>query len=415
MEHKSFGNFLVGKSDLSILMDNASQPSENAVFKLKGRAGGEQTSLETQLVRKHQIRLLNGDIRTILVFNHDSAKDSVVTQTRYTVPPLQFKQNNSSEVDFVGESTAWSKVRDMIQKTARFPSNVLLEGETGTGKELAARAIHRLSNRRGHFVAINCGSIPKDLLQSELFGYEEGAFTGARAQGSIGKFEYAHEGTLLLDEIAEMPLDMQVTLLRFLQERTVTRINSNTSKSIDVRIIAATNRNMAELVRIGQFRQDLYYRLNVIEITLPPLRERKTDIPLLCDLFISELSKQFNLHPKLVSEDVISILCQNDWPGNVRELKNVIEKALILSDGRVISPADLPSHILHGDHISPEARIVSSDNLDLEREHIISLLEQNGGNIFRTAKALNMARNTLYKKIEKLNIKLKVSALENKK
>lgn len=191
---------------------------------------------------------------------------------------------------------------------------------------MVAKAIHQRSGRKGNFVAINCGALPKDLLHSELFGYEEGAFTGARAHGSIGKFEHAHEGTLLLDEIGEMPLDMQVTLLRFLQERTITRISSNKPKKVDVRIIAATNTDMAELVRLGQFRQDLYYRLNVIEINLPPLRERKCDIPLLAEHFISELSRQYNVQSKQIHPAALQILCSYDWPGNVRELKTLSKK-----------------------------------------------------------------------------------------
>lgn len=395
--NKSLGQYLVDKSDLSILMDNCHEQLDQE-FKFKGASSNKKQAIPGfHLLRRRQIRLINGDTRTMLIFNGNSS--------------IPFKPCKPQEIDYIGQSTAWAKVDAVIHKTAQFPSNVLLIGETGTGKEVVAKAIHRLSQRKGNFVAINCGALPKDLLHSELFGYEEGAFTGARAHGSIGKFEHAHEGTLLLDEIGEMPLDMQVSLLRFLQERTITRINSNKPKKVDVRIVAATNKNMAELVRIGQFRQDLYYRLNVIEINLPPLRERTSDIPLLAEHFISELSKQFNVQPKQINEEALQILRQYDWPGNVRELKNVIEKAMILSDGLEISPEILPDYIFQTTHLDLlNKRFDQKDGLS-EREHIIHLLEQNDGNILQTAKALNIARNTLYRKIEKLDIKLKTSAI----
>jgi sigma-54 dependent transcriptional regulator, acetoin dehydrogenase operon transcriptional activator AcoR len=410
---KSLGSILTRKDDLSSLMAADQQLPENKVFKFKGQSGNKkQATPDCLLLRKNQIRLPNGSTHIILVFDLSSLPANLENRSLPAASPHHLKSLASQEIDYIGQSPAWAKVDGMIQKTAQFPSNVLLQGETGTGKEVVAKAIHRQSQRKGSFVAINCGALPKDLLHSELFGYEEGAFTGARAHGSIGKFEHAHEGTLLLDEIGEMPLDMQVTLLRFLQERTITRINSNKSKKVDVRIIAATNKDMAELVRLGQFRQDLYYRLNVIEINLPPLRERKDDIPLLAEYFISELSKQFNVQPKRIKEDALSILCQYDWPGNVRELKNVIEKAMILSDGMDISPEILPGYIFHSNQMSFQPKQEDSKDTLSEREHIIHLLEKYDGNIVKTAKALNIARNTLYRKIEKLNIQLKTSCVQ---
>lgn len=416
LKNKSFGNFLVHKGDLSLFLDKDTQSVNQKEFLIKAlTANKKQSYLRCVLLRKNRILLPNGDVCTILVFDPFSVKDEAGNLSDFSQKPAKYcKPAIPKGVDYIGDSPAWIKVDRLIHKTAQFPSNVLLQGETGTGKEVVAKAIHRLSQRKGSFVAINCGALPKELLQSELFGYEEGAFTGARTHGSIGKFEHAHEGTLLLDEIGEMPLDMQVALLRFLQERTITRINSTKTKKVDVRIIAATNKNMAELVKAGLFRQDLYYRLNVIEIQLPPLRERKSDIPLLANYFISELSNQLKIQPKEISDDALELLCKYDWPGNVRELKNVIEKAMILSEDEEISSEIISEYILHW---SPDSSLKNEDSAEKlsERDRIIQLLEQNNGNIFQTAKALNIARNTLYRKIEKLNIKIKTSALKDGK
>lgn len=411
---KSLGNYLADKHDLNrLLANNYEQPSEEIEFKTNFTPHKRET-FRCRLLRKRQIRLLSGEVHTLLIFKNQGSAAQKINHSSPSCSPVStpHKLSKPHGIDYIGESTAWSKVDSIVQKTAKFPSNVLLLGETGTGKEVVAKAIHQRSGRKGNFVAINCGALPKDLLHSELFGYEEGAFTGARAHGSIGKFEHAHEGTLLLDEIGEMPLDMQVTLLRFLQERTITRINSNKPKKVDVRIIAATNKDMAELVRLGQFRQDLYYRLNVIEINLPPLHERKCDIPLLAEYFISELSRQYNVSSKQIHPAALQILCGYSWPGNVRELKNVIEKALILSEGLEITPDFLPEYILPSQNATSQSIPSTSRIGESEREHIINLLESYNGNIFQTAKALKMSRNTLYRKIEKYNIQLKTSAVK---
>ncbi|AFL99369.1 transcriptional regulator containing PAS, AAA-type ATPase, and DNA-binding domains [Desulfitobacterium dehalogenans ATCC 51507] len=411
---KSLGSYLPNKNDLARLMaNNYEQPSEEIEFKADFATHKRET-LRCRLLRKQHIRLLNGEVHTLLIFKKQGSAEQKVNHSSPSCSPVSIshKLSKPHEIDYIGESTTWSKVDSIVQKTAKFPSNVLLLGETGTGKEVVAKAIHQRSGRKGNFVAINCGALPKDLLHSELFGYEEGAFTGARAHGSIGKFEHAHEGTLLLDEIGEMPLDMQVTLLRFLQERTITRISSNKPKKVDVRIIAATNTDMAELVRLGQFRQDLYYRLNVIEINLPPLRERKCDIPLLAEHFISELSRQYNVQSKQIHPAALQILCSYDWPGNVRELKNVIEKAMILSEGLEITPEFLPEYILHSQNTTSQSKLFTPQNGESERERIINLLESYNGNIFQAAKALKMSRNTLYRKMEKYNIQLKTSAVK---
>lgn len=407
---KSFGDYLLGKQDLSNLMQSGPEQHYNLNVSLKGTTTQRDgTVINCKLIRKNTIRLINDDdVQHVLLF--ESLKDSAVNNT--PVVAINFRHAKLEEVDYIGESSAWAKVHDMVLKAARFPSNVLLQGETGTGKEVVAKAIHRLSNRKGPFVAINCGAIPKDLLYSELFGYERGAFTGAQANGYIGKFEYAHQGTLFLDEIGEMPLDMQTSLLRFTQDQVVTRIGSNKPKKVDVRIIAATNRDLVELVRNGRFREDLYYRLNVIDIRLPPLRERKSDIPLLAQYFATKFSEQFNLQPDPISEDILELLCRYEWPGNVRELKNVIEKALVLSGGKAISPEVITDLIIHRMPFPPEAKESYCYN-NITKYELIQLLQRYNYNISRTAKALHVARNTLYRMIEKHNIKLRTSVIND--
>ena len=304
------------------------------------------------------------------------------------------------KVEYIGNSLAWMKIDNVIKKVSRFPSNVFIQGESGTGKEVVARTIHNLSGRRGNFVAINCGDIPDSLLQSELFGYEKGAFTGANREGSIGKFEYADHGTVFLDEIGDMPLSMQVSLLRFIQERTIQRVGSNKPKSVDVRIIAATNRNIEQMLKEQTFRNDLYYRLNIIGLTLPPLRERKEDIPVLAQHFLQTLSRQYGLPVPRVDKDVFDILCRYDWPGNVRELRNVIEKVLIMSEQQHITASTLYAYVFDYDELNGSA----AGHTLSEKEEIVSLLRRNRGNITRTAAMLGVARDTLYRRMKKYGI-----------
>ncbi len=317
----------------------------------------------------------------------------------YSFNPITAVPEREQEVEYIGSSLAWMKIDNVIKKISRFPSNVFIQGESGTGKEVVARTIHNLSGRQGNFVAINCGDIPDSLLQSELFGYEKGAFTGANKEGSIGKFEYADHGTVFLDEIGDMPLSMQVSLLRFIQERTIQRVGSNKPKRIDVRIIAATNRDIAQMLKEQTFRNDLYYRLNIIGLTLPPLRDRKEDVPILAQHFIQTLSKQYGLPVPKVDKDVFDILCRYDWPGNVRELRNVIEKVLIMSEHQHITASTLYTYVFDYDELNSSATGHMS-----EKDEIMSLLSQNNGNITRTAAMLGVARDTLYRRMKKYNI-----------
>ena len=263
----------------------------------------------------------------------------------------------------IGESEAIREVLVRIEQMAPVSSTVLIEGESGTGKELVARAIHRLSPRRSRpFIAVNVGALPETLLESELFGHEKGAFTGA-AERRIGRFELAHTGTLFLDEIGEVPSSTQVKLLRVLEERDVTRVGGTQAFGVDVRVVAATNRPLREAVGSGHFRSDLYYRLNVLHIYLPPLRERKDDVPLLVRRIVSELAAQLDRPFRGISADAMQLLVDYSWPGNVRELRNLLESMVVLAPGREIDAADIPREIREGGtarhlpvHLAPGAR-----------------------------------------------------------
>lgn len=302
-------------------------------------------------------------------------------------------------------------------------SNVLITGESGTGKELFAQAIHNHSSRRcGPFVAINCGAIPRELVGSELMGYVEGAFTGADRKGRPGKFELATDGTLFLDEIGDMPMEQQITLLRILQDRKVTRIGSNKVIPVDVRIICATNKNLLSEVARGNFRSDLYYRLNVISVSLPPLRNRREDIPVFFNHFLNNICQKRGLPPKQIDPLVMDYLKQYDWPGNVRELQNVVERIVNLGGGQKISLDHLPEEIISSTALSldssptlacPSDGTISSVRkkhkvrlAQKEREEIIKLLIEYGGNISNVAKYLDVSRNTVYRKIKQYNIAL---------
>ena len=291
---------------------------------------------------------------------------------------------------------------------ARSNSTVLILGESGTGKELFAQAIHKASYRKfGPFIPINCAAIPKELLESELFGYEAGAFTGARKEGKPGKFELANGGTIFLDEIGDMPLEMQVKLLRVLEEKEFERVGGNKKITLDARIIAATNEKIEEAVEKGKFREDLYYRLNVINIDIPPLRDRKEDIPLLCDHLIEYLSKELNTDKKKIDERTMEILMEYHWPGNVRELRNVLERAITLSSQKLILPNHLPERLVKnkmeikdGERVYPLKEVVA----EAEKEAIIAALNQAKGNKTLAAESLGIHRTALYRKMEKYNI-----------
>jgi transcriptional regulator of acetoin/glycerol metabolism len=315
-------------------------------------------------------------------------------------------------MDLVGESSELRGIVEYAKKVADSPSTILIEGESGTGKEVLAQAIHNYSDRREHgFVAINCGAISKSLIESELFGYEEGAFTGAKKGGHPGKFEQANGGTLFLDEIGEMPLDMQVNLLRVLQEGCVTRVGGNKYIPVNVRIIAATNKDLRREVAKGNFRQDLYYRISVIPLILPPLRERKDDISALVEHFLNIKALKLNRQVPALKEDIREFIFKYSWPGNIRELENFIEKYVNL-EGQISrnimneylgekSETELATRTLIA---CTEDRELPGTLEAVEEAAILKTLELCDNNITKTAKSLGISRNTLYLKLKKFNI-----------
>lgn len=322
--------------------------------------------------------------------------------------------------DIIGRSPKLLEAIRIAALAAGSMSNVLLQGESGTGKELFAQAIHHGSSRvGGPFIAVNCGAIPRELIGSELFGYEEGAFTGARRGGRPGKFELASGGTIFLDEIGDMPLEQQVALLRVIQEKSITRIGSDRVLPTDVRIICATNKNLAKEVERGAFRRDLYYRLNVIQLTVPPLRERDDDIVLLLEHFLKKMGglrgSRFNVEP-----EVLEFLKKYHWPGNVRELQNVVERAAGLADGHTISWRHLPAEMAElREAPPPQGEPEAHQAIDIvslreqtrrqieqkERQAILALLNECGGNVSLVAKRLGVARTTVYRKIQSFSHK----------
>lgn len=315
--------------------------------------------------------------------------------------------------NLVGNSAAMRQLYSIVTMVAAKNSTALITGETGTGKELIARAIHYNSPRRElALVSVNCGAIPGDLLEDELFGHVKGAFTGA-SQHRAGRFEQANHGTLFLDEIGTIPLDLQVKLLRALQEKEIQRLGGTNTIKVDVRIIAATNSDLLEMVRSGKFREDLYYRLNVIPIHIAPLRERRDDIPLLVSHFVKKFCGEQSLGIKLVSHEAIQRLMAFDWPGNVRQLENAIEMAVALSGNReLLQLSDFPmlassagEGLPFQDLRIPEAGLSLNDMVSaLERQIILQSLQMSGGNKKRAATLLNLKRTTLVEKIKRLGL-----------
>lgn len=301
----------------------------------------------------------------------------------------------------VGRSPAMQEVYRKIRRVAPTSTTVLILGESGTGKELVARAIHALSPRKNkRFLPFNCAAVTRELVESELFGYNRGAFTGA-IRDKPGYFEEANGGTLFLDEIGEMTLEAQAKLLRVLEDRQIMRVGSTRPMTVDVRILAATNRNLHEWVQEGKFREDLYHRLMVFPIELPPLRQRREDIPLLAEHFLHQVTRENGLPPMRWAPDALDALIAYDWKGNVRELRNLVQRLVLTVEGNVIRRADLPSYLT-----LPREETPSPEDLDaLEREAILRVLAATGGNKTQAAKRLGISLRTLYRKLEAYGIK----------
>jgi DNA-binding NtrC family response regulator len=310
----------------------------------------------------------------------------------------QFKERARFE-SMIGQSSAMQQIFELIRDVAPSEATVLITGETGTGKGLAAKAIHSHSPRcEGPYVVVNCGAIPEHLMESELFGYEKGAFTDAK-QTKKGRLELAHGGTLFLDEIGEISMRMQIDLLRVLEDRVFYRVGGTQPIEADFRVIAATNRNLEQAIREGRFREDLYYRLNVVSFAMPPLRRRKDDIPLLADNFLHRYAQETHRPIDKISRETIDEMMIYDWPGNVRELENAIERAVVVGKGRQILPEDMPISCRR-----PEAGPRAQRLKEMEKELIQRTLEENGWNIVRSAKILGIDRSTLYSKIKRYQL-----------
>jgi two-component system response regulator HydG len=302
--------------------------------------------------------------------------------------------------NLVGRSEAMQELFTMIQDVAESDSPVLITGETGTGKELVAKAIHAKSARcNGPFIAINCGGFPEQLLESELFGHERGAFTGAH-RAKKGRLDLAHRGTLFLDEVGTVPLKMQVDLLRVLETKEFHRLGGTTEIEVDFRTIAATNRDLQQAIKKGEFRQDFFYRLNVISMHIPPLRERRDDIPLLAEHFLDRYSRETNKGIDTISKEAMALLRQYDWPGNVRELENAIERAVVISKKRRL---DLEEFSFLVPHLSAAAETYSLEKTQIA--HLLRVLKEFNWNITKAAQALEINRVTLHKKIKKYDLR----------
>lgn len=335
-----------------------------------------------------------------------AAQISLILANAILVDDLKFEnQSLNDKIDelkfgnIIGSCAPMQDVFNTVKRVAATDVTVLIQGETGTGKELIAQEIHRQSNRNKRpFVVINCGAIPENLLESELFGHVRGAFTGA-IQTKQGKFQQANGGTLFLDEIGEMPLDLQVKLLRVIQDKTVVKVGSNTLENVDIRIVAATNRDLENEVREGRFREDLFYRLNVITLTLPPLCERGDDVILIARSLIKRYAKEFNMVAKNLSQEAVMAIRKYKWPGNVRQLENRIKKALILSDTPLIQPGDLD---LMPEVLKPIMTLAEAKD-DFQRRYINEVLELNNGNRSKTAQDLGVDPRTIFRHLAKQN------------
>jgi two-component system nitrogen regulation response regulator NtrX len=339
-----------------------------------------------------------------------------IEESRLRAENESLKQNLERRYEIVGESETIKTLKHQIALTGPTNGWVLIHGESGTGKELVARAIHRASKRaNGPFVEVNCAAIPRELIESELFGHEKGSFTGATGM-KRGKFELAHNGTIFLDEIADMSLATQAKVLRVLEGQEFQRVGGTRTLKADVRVVAASNKNLADEIRGGAFREDLYYRLNVIPIDVPPLRERADDIPRLVRHFLQEFSSEYGQKTKMIDGEALVLFVRYPWPGNVRELRNFIERLIIMVPGPVLTARDVPPPVggtqaglkprTDGGalHPRPTVSTLRDARAEFEREFITQKLREFGGNVSRTADAIDVERSNLHRKIKALGI-----------
>ena len=397
-----------GEESVHMKVLTTKKPVENT--KLKLRPSGKTVVAQAAPIN------VNGKMKGSVAVLHDISTIKDLTdkleEAEKKLRELTYKYKPE---DIIGDSKAINEVKKLIEKAAKVPATVLLRGESGTGKELFANSIHAQSSRyHKNFVRVNCAALTDSLLESELFGYEEGSFTGALKGGKKGLFEEANKGTIFLDEISEISLNTQVKLLRVLQEKEIMRVGSNKNIFVDVRVIAATNADLSKSVKEGKFREDLFYRLSILPINIPPLRERKEDIPLLVNNFIAKFNDEYGRNIVDISDDALTVLKAHDWPGNVRELENIIGRAIIYMNmnEKVIRTIHLPQ--LDTNKIQNIVKSIISTNVDVstldkvmnktESEYIESVYLKFDKNKTRTAKELGISLRSLYYKMEKYGI-----------
>lgn len=367
----------------------------------------------------HVFPLLDGDriIGSVAIFNNITEIVQLTSELQRTKGVADYLKEQLNQVEplplsfkeYIGQNSRLKETLHLAAKVAKTDSTILILGESGVGKEVLAKAIHHASRRKDKpLIKVNCAAIPGELLESELFGFEEGSFTGAKKGGKLGKFELAHEGTIFLDEIGDMSLAMQAKLLRVLQEKEIERIGGTKSIKVDFRVIAATNKDLAGMVKAGSFRQDLYYRLNIVPLVLPPLRERKDDIGAIADHFLRRFSKELG-YELILSPQAEWVLHGHDWPGNIRELQNVLEHAGIVCGGPIIEPQHLPGYLLPsnpGKQVPANIYNLKAAVSRLEKELITAALAHNNNNRTQAIKALGISRRTFYEKLRQYNISI---------
>ena len=394
--------WLPGMDGLEVLEKLSARGNDAAVVMISGHGSVESAVRATKLGAFDFVEKPLSLDRILLVVSNGLKQKELQDENR------RLRDKVSERYEMVGESEAIIALREQIERAAPTNGRVLIFGESGTGKELVAQRIHYLSHRaNGPFVEVNCAAIPDELIESELFGHVEGSFTGA-VSDRRGKFDLADGGTLFLDEIGDMSLRTQSKVLRALQEQKFQPVGSTEDHHVDVRVLAATNKDLQKEVEAGSFREDLYYRIAVIPLHVPPLRERRDDVPLLAENFLRESAAEYGVGPKALSQEAMARLSAYSWPGNVRQLKNVCERLMIMAPGNTIGEADLDPILGFGDLA---AEVDSSGDLPLrearelfERRFILTKLREHGGNVKRTAEALGFERSHLYRKMKSYGI-----------
>jgi len=419
---KTYGNFL-GIDPKETIGKNCTEVIENTRMDIVAKTGIPEIDQphrimgQDMVVQRIPIKM-NGNVIAVygqVMFKdvrdvHALARKLNVLESKVEFYEKELETLRSSKYtinNIVGKSEKIIELKRLALKAAKTNAPVLLIGESGTGKELFAHAIHHASDRRTHpFIRLNCAAIPKDLLEAELFGYEPGAFTGAGTKGKPGKFELAHRGSIFLDEISDLPLEMQPKLLRVLEEKEMERLGGTHLTKCDFRLIVATNENLDRCVDEGKFRKDLYYRLNVIPIQISPLRERKEDIPIIAEHLTQIINKDLGTHVTKISPEVVNIFQNYDWPGNVRELANILERIIYITEGDAIQFRHLPFFLQRMSEGSSKLQPSLLRNLreDMEREALLHAIRISNDNKNKAAKLLGIHRTALYKKMKKLNI-----------